>query len=398
MSLTLPLNARVLTQKTATKPQNEFWNNPALFRMFVGGRGSGKTHAGAIEALRMPPGSVGMIIAPTNQMLRDGALRTVQTIANQAGIIQDYNQTYGEMRLLGDRVIKFRSADAPDRLRGANLGWLWLDEAALMNPETWSIVIATLREQPGKAWITTTPRGRNWIYELWTTGGEDYAMIESRTADNIYLHDSFVEILRRTYTAEQYAQESEGKFVDAAGALFKRDWFQYVEYIDNAERLDWYRYYDLAASVKQAADYTASAKCAFGDDGTLYIADVTRHKGEWPDIRRQIMQRAQDEPRVVIGIEESLHGLAGLQELRREPAMANITFHGVVARGDKRARAMPWAARAEQKKLALLRGDWNRIFLDECVSFPIGAHDDMIDAVSGAVHMIGARSMQWGYF
>lgn len=346
----------------------------------------------------MPPGSVGMIIAPTNQMLRDGALRTVQTIANNAGIVTDYNQTYGEMALLGNRIIKFRSADNPDRLRGANLGWLWLDEAALMDPETWQIVIATLRETPGRAWITTTPRGRNWVWELWNQDNPDYALIESRTADNVFLPSAFVDTLRRTMTAEQFAQESEGKFVDAAGALFRRDWFQYVEFIPSYEKLNWYRYYDLAASIKQTADYTASAKCAFGDDGTLFIADVTREKGEWPDIRKRIIQRAIDDPRTVIGIEESLHGLAGLQELRREPVLANVTFHGVMARGDKRARAMPWAARAEQGKLALLRGDWNRIFLDECVSFPIGAHDDMIDAVSGAVHMIGARSMQWGYF
>lgn len=346
----------------------------------------------------MPPGSVGMIIAPTNQMLRDGALRTVQTIANAAGIVVDYNQTYGEMKLLGERIIKFRSADNPDRLRGANLGWIWLDEAALMDPETWQIVIATLRESPGRAWITTTPRGRNWVWELWNTGGSDYALIESRTADNIFLPSAFVDTLRRTMTAEQFEQESEGKFVDISGAMFRREWFQFVEYVPQFEKMDWYRYYDLAASIKQTADYTASAKCAFGDDGTLYVVDVTREKGEWPDIRKSIIERALQEPRTVIGIEESLHGLAGLQELRREPILANITFHGVQARGDKRARAMPWAARAEQGKFALLRGDWNRIFLDECVSFPIGAHDDMIDAVSGAVHMIGARSMQWGYF
>lgn len=348
----------------------------------------------------MPAGSIGIIVAPTNQMLRDGALRTINSIADQAGIIVAYNATYMELSLLGDRTILFRSADNPDRLRGANLGWAWLDEAAYMDPDTWGTIIPTLREMPGKAWVTTTPRGRNWVWELWNSGGtgDDYAMIESRTADNVYLPAGFHDALRRTMTAEQVAQELEGKFIDVAGALFRRDWFQFAEFIPHYEKLDWYRFYDLAASIKQTADFTASAKCAFGDDGTLYIADVTREKGEWPDIRKRIIQRALDEPRTVIGIEESLHGLAGLQELRREPVLANVTFHGVGVRGDKRARAMPWAARAEQSKVALLRGDWNRMFLDECVSFPIGAHDDMIDAVSGAVHMIGARSMQWGYF
>jgi predicted phage terminase large subunit-like protein len=386
---------RVLTQTKATNPQFQFWNNPARFRLFVGGRGSGKTHAGALESLRMPTGSIGTVIAPTYPMLRDGAMRTILHVAGAGNVIQEFNQSHGELKLIGNRTILFRSADNADRLRGANLGWLWLDEGALMDPETWPIAVATLRETPGRAWITTTPRGRNWIWELWNRGGLDYAMIESRTADNVYLPAGFVEMLRATMTAEQYEQEANGKFIDVTGAMFKRQWFEYVD--SPPAGLDWVRYWDLAASIKESADYTAGARVAFDDNGVLYIDDVIRIKAEWPDVQKLIIKTALTEPGTVLGIEEALHGLAGLQELRRRPELLTTTIRGIRVDRDKKARAMPWAARAESGKCMLIRGDWNRVFLDELVSFPMGSHDDMVDAVSGAVGMIGTGSIDWGF-
>ena len=343
----------------------------------------------------MPPGSIGTVIAPTYPMLRDGAMRTILNVAGAGNIIQEFNQSHGELKLIGNRTILFRSADNADRLRGANLGWLWLDEGALMDPETWPIAVATLRETPGRAWITTTPRGRNWIWELWNRGGLDYAMIESRTADNVYLPAGFVEMLRATMTAEQYEQEANGKFIDVAGAMFKRQWFDYID--SPPAGLDWVRYWDLAASIKESADYTAGARVAFDDNGVLYIDDVIRIKAEWPDVQKLIIHTALSEPGTVLGIEEALHGLAGLQELRRRPELITTTIRGIRVDRDKKARAMPWAARAESGKCKLIRGDWNRVFLDELVSFPMGSHDDMVDAVSGAVGMIGTGSIDWGF-
>ncbi len=114
-----------------------------------------------------------MIVAPTYPMLRLGAMETILKLVAQAGIATSWNKSELELRLLGDRRIIFRSADNADRLRGANVGWLWLDEAAMMSDDVWPLSIATLREAPGKAWVTTTPRGKDWVYELFTMGGAD---------------------------------------------------------------------------------------------------------------------------------------------------------------------------------------------------------------------------------
>jgi predicted phage terminase large subunit-like protein len=59
------------------------------------------------------------------------------------------------------------------------------------------------------------------------------------------------------------------------------------------------------------------------------------------------------------------------------------------------AQALPVASRAEQSKVKLVRKDWISQFLDEATAFPNGAHDDQVDAVSGAFQMISTRRAVW---
>lgn len=56
--------------------------------------------------------------------------------------------------------------------------------------------------------------------------------------------------------------------------------------------------------------------------------------------------------------------------------------------------------------MKLVRGTWINSFLDECELFPLGAHDDQVDAASGAlaelgsyvkpeIHIVGGRWDDW---
>jgi predicted phage terminase large subunit-like protein len=178
--------------------------------------------------------------------------------------------------------------------------------------------------------------------------------------------------------------------ISAEDGIFRRDWFRRVERAP--EGLQWVRYWDLAASVRESADYTASAAVAFGPDGTLYIRDMIRGRWEWPDAKKRIIQTMLAEPHTIHGIEEALHGLAAVQELRREVSIAHVRFHGVRVDRDKLARALPWAARAEAGKVALVEGPWIPAFLAEACAFRGDGttHDDQIDSVSGGVQMLAS--------
>ena len=327
-------------------------------------------------------------------MLRLGAMETILKLTAKAGIVTAWNKSEMELRLLGDRRIIFRSADNPDRLRGANAGWLWLDEVAMMNADIWPLSIATLRESPGRAWMTTTPRGKDWVYQLFDGDHRDYATIRSKTTDNMFLDDTFVSTLKQSMTSEMYRQEVDGEFTDPVGSMFRREWLTVAD--QRPQGVQWFRYWDLASSIRQSADYTASVRVCL-HNGVVFIADGIRIKAEWPDVRRIMIETMRAETDTVHGIEKAQHGLAATQELRRVPELADVSFRGIDVKGDKGQRAMPWAARAEQGGVRIVAGAWARDFLDEVVAFPSAPHDDYVDAASGAVAMVAKPSFEWSF-
>ncbi|HYJ89745.1 MAG TPA: phage terminase large subunit, partial [Pyrinomonadaceae bacterium] len=112
---------------------------------------------------------------------------------------------------------------------------------------------------------------------------------------------------------------------------------------------------------------------------------------EFPEQKRFIIQKIREEKNTEHGIEQALHGMAFIQELRREERLFGRAFRGIKVKGDKFTRALSWANLAEEGKVILVRGSWIDEFLQEVTTFPNSAHDDQLDAVSIAVQMIERR-------
>jgi phage terminase large subunit-like protein len=194
-------------------------------------------------------------------MLADSTLATFLDLTRTGGVLRAFHKADMTAQLVNGTNILFRSADEPDRLRGTNLGWFFLDEGALCEREVWLILIARLREAPGRAWVCTTPRGFDWLWETFVKNGSvEYAVIRSSTRENPYLPADFVSRLEQQYTATWQQQEIEGEFCELEGALFKRHWFQIVEYAPHGLR--WSRYWDLAASNQDSSRLQRERLCS----------------------------------------------------------------------------------------------------------------------------------------
>jgi hypothetical protein len=202
-------------------------DDPRPFVLLVGGIGSGKSYAGAVRAMQRRFGagapSLGLVVSPTYPMLRDATWRTALDV--WAPLVS--RVVASEMRVLlktGDEVI-FRSSDDPDRLRGPNASWAWIDEAALCHPETWPITIGRLRQHGalGECWATTTPKGMNWVYDVWVTqANADTAVHRCSTRSNPFVDAAFVDALSRQYDGDFARQELEAEWVaDQAGTLIE---------------------------------------------------------------------------------------------------------------------------------------------------------------------------------
>ena len=177
--------------------------------------------------------------------------------------------------------------------------------------------------------------------------------------------------------------------VPAGGRLF--DTAQ-IEVIDaEPEGLQTVRFYDLAVTAKRTADYTAGLRLGIANNETLIVADVWRGQRELPDVHEAIVQNAAiDGPKTRIRLEAEKAGIVQLQFLLRDARMRPYTLDAEAPQGDKFTRAGPVAARVNAGRLKLVRGSWNRAFIDELATFPVGAHDDQVDALSGAYAMLAA--------
>lgn len=202
--------------------QFEFVTSDVRFAAFVAGIGSGKTYAGCVKSVYhcRQPGALGLVVAPTFPMMRDATLRTFQDVAGPA--FRDFNKNEMLAKVGGAEVL-FRSADNPEHLRGPNLHWAYIDEAALCHESTWPIIMGRLRAggKAGPCWVTSTPRGRNWLWrEFVEQQRPDYQIFRAKTSDNPYLAEDFVRGLTDSYAGAFAAQELSGEFVAFEGLVY----------------------------------------------------------------------------------------------------------------------------------------------------------------------------------
>lgn len=380
--------------------QDDFVWDSHLFTAFIGGRGAGKTVAGAVRALALEyltrPG-LGIVVAPTYQMLMDAPWRAALEL--WAPLVTGINLSDKRMTMQSGHEVLFRSAEDPNKLRGPSASWGWIDEAAMCDAETWPILLGVLRQggQMGRCWVTTTPKGFNWVHDVFVTAAtDDTALYRATTQANVFTDENFKQALVSQYASQFARQELAAEFITLGAGLIKRSWFPVVERAP--EGLRWVRYWDLAASSKTSADYTASVRAA-EHEGTLYLAGLIRGRWEWPETRRVILQTmAAEADTQQVGIEAVAFQLAAVQEIQQSREAMRTAVRGIGVDRDKLSRALPWVAKAEAGHLRLVAGSAWGEFLAECDQFPEGEHDDTIDAVSGALAMVADVRPTGGIF
>jgi PBSX family phage terminase large subunit len=211
--------------------QFDFATSPEHYLGFVAGIGSGKTVAGCARAALASQGyigderirtpNLGIVTAPTYSMLRDATIRTFIDVASD--LVKDYNKSEMRMMMWNGSEILFRSTEHPERLRGPSATWWYGDEAALYVPNVWKIMVGRLRQygQFGWAWITTTPKGRNWIWQKFVQAvRKGYKLFRAHTQGNPYLSAEFVQGLLEEYVGDFAAQELAGEFVAFEGLIY----------------------------------------------------------------------------------------------------------------------------------------------------------------------------------
>jgi phage terminase large subunit-like protein len=197
--------------------------------LFLGGRGAGKTRAGA-EWLtsRAVPGARLALVAPTLHDVREVMIEGpsgLRAVAEAAGNPASYEVSRRRLKFETGALAYAFSAEDPDSLRGPQFHHAWADEfCAWRGAEA---VLAQLRlglrlgRRP-RLVVTTTPKPIRALRRLMAEA--DTVMTRAGTDTNAAnLSPAFLDGLNRLYGGTRLAvQELEGQVVDLDGASLWR--------------------------------------------------------------------------------------------------------------------------------------------------------------------------------
>lgn len=403
----------------------------------MGGRGSGKSRAGAEELAYMESQTPGeyAIIAPT---FADGRDTCVE--APGAGLLAilgprvapgGWNRSLGEIHLKsGSKVYVDGADDGGLRIQGKNLNGAWADEVGLwkMWDRAWNeSLIFAVRHDPARIIATGTPKmGHGLVRQL----VEDPNVIVSQmhTSDNVHnLHPAAVAELYSRYGGTRLGQqELEGEWISALeGDALKRSWWRYYDrnllkpdrtgraQIGNGEiHFQWVVIsVDAPQKDKQASDNIAIQVWG-ADKAFRYLLDAESRQLSFDQAKRAIREKARwarhnwrCQHRILI--ENAGMGPELIIDLKREIGGVEKVKANVL--GNKGQRALAAAGDLETGQCFLPgkaaedgSGPDPRIsppmtlsLVDECAMFQIDgshdSHDDQVDAWSQCMNWLRAR-------
>jgi phage terminase large subunit len=224
--------------------QRAFVESGARYAAFISGIGAGKTVGGIGRLLRnvyeWNAGHTGYVLAPTVPSLRNVIIPELEKwgVLDRAA----YNRTEKKLQFPNDSTVIFESADNDrkiQRLRGPSIAWFWMDEAATINERAWDIMVGRLRAGDHlNAFVTTTPKGRNWIYETFVapeTRLADADVVRGvPTHENPHLPADYTDEIVEEYDGRFYEQEVLGEFTRFEGLVYP--WFDDANRIPHSER------------------------------------------------------------------------------------------------------------------------------------------------------------------
>jgi predicted phage terminase large subunit-like protein len=178
------------------------------------------------------------------------------------------------------------------------------------------------------------------------------------------------------------------KIKPAAGKVFNKNWFEIVEAVPAGGRE--IRFWDLAATEKKTADYTASCKGKIVG-GIVYILDATNDQIDPAKTDTAMLNTAKQDGKPCSIRWEKEGGASGKRDSRYIATMlAGWDARGVAPTSDKIMRARPLAAQVLAGNVKLLQGTWNERWLNHMHGQPDLDHDDEMDAASGLYNELQA--------
>ncbi len=267
--------------------------------LVMGGRGAGKTRAGAewVRAKALGAEPLGSIPARRIALVGEtmGEVRRVM-IEGVSGLLEihaanerpRFEPSKGQLVWPTGAIAQVFSAENPEGLRGPQFDAAWCDEVAKWRhpQKTWDMLQFALRLGDAPQMVaTTTPRPIPLLKKLLA----DASTVVSRaaTADNAdNLAPGFIDEMTRRYAGSALGrQELMGELVDdTSGALWRRDWIEAHRIAEAPELQSIVVAVDPPVTATAASDACGIVVAGLGPDGRAYVIDDRTLQGREPQV------------------------------------------------------------------------------------------------------------------
>ena len=149
----------------------------------------------------------------------------IESAIYQSGIIKSSNHSKNQMILKNGTEIYFKSAENYQTIRGYSFNYVIIDECAYVDENAWiQSIRPTMASQGKKALFLSTPKSKNWFYNLFQMGlSEEYSNYKSykgSSYDSPYINQEEIEDARKTIPENIFKQEYLAEFLEGGGEVF----------------------------------------------------------------------------------------------------------------------------------------------------------------------------------
>lgn len=386
------------------------------FRHLVAGRRGGKTLSAAWETifyalhpevfhqdLHGTSSSRPLVIWVVTQDYPMGlwAKLAIREVLAAAGMVEgvDYKENRGHqwIEFNNGSFLLFKTADQPNKLRGAGVDIMWFDESAIIvNEEAWLVSSPSLANTLGMFISTTTPDGKNWFFnEFWSEKAKAspaHGRVEYWSIDSPYFTTEEWERLAEEYHPFKFKQEFQASFDAMAGKELSGEWLHYYtpEELDRVrDELTMYVAVDPAISLADSADrFAISAIGVTRDRRQAYLVDQWAGRIPFPEQVDKINLWYQKYSPFGIGIEKTAYQLALVQQVQRLEGLPPVV--PLWAPGKKAGRILAMSPFFRTGRIKISRDQVD--FINEWVDYDSlkkNPQDDCLDSVEMGLRIAG---------
>lgn len=182
--------------------------------------------------------------------------------------------------------------------------------------------------------------------------------------------------------------------VSNEGDYFKRSEMRFYSLHElKDKKLQYYATWDFAVGKKETNDYSVGLVVGIDNEDNIYIVDVWRGRWQSDELVEKILDLYEKWKPSIVGVEKGVIEMSigpFLDKRIEERKLWEMFIEELKpGRRDKVARARAIQGRLQQGKVYFpADGPFTHTLIAEMLRFPSGEHDDQVDALAWAGHML----------